>query len=280
MKIKALLLDFDGTTLQHDQTYISFRNMHALQKAMEQGCQVIPCTGRAEDMFPPQIEADSNIRYWITSSGTRIVDRKTNEVIYSKLFTPEESEKILKIFTEQQIYSEIAAQGKIYMEKEVSDHLERYDVPDHHVWYLALNRKIAVDNIATYFLENNIGIEKVNIYGVPKEKQKEMCDRLNETGIITKIEVPSANMQFFPKRLDKAKAVQYLLDKLEIDYKEVMSIGDSIMDLPVIERAGIGVAMGNAPDWIKEVADDVTGLSDEDGVAQAIHKHILRKHVM
>ena len=53
MNIRAILLDFDGTSLQRDQVYISFRNMRALRAALDKGIEIIPCTGRCEDMFPP-----------------------------------------------------------------------------------------------------------------------------------------------------------------------------------------------------------------------------------
>jgi len=93
MDIKAILLDFDGTALQRDQVYLSYRNMYALQKVMEKGIEVIPTTGRVEDMFPPQIEADQRFRYWVTASGARVVDRHTGEIIYQSLFTPENRHK-------------------------------------------------------------------------------------------------------------------------------------------------------------------------------------------
>ena len=145
MDIKAILLDFDGTALQRDQVYLSYRNMYALQKVMEKGIEVIPTTGRVEDMFPPQIEADQRFRYWVTASGARVVDRHTGEIIYQSLFTPEESAQICRIFEEQKIYAEIAANGLIYMEKDVCDNLNEYPVPPHHVWFLELGRQVAIE---------------------------------------------------------------------------------------------------------------------------------------
>ena len=76
MDIRAILLDFDGTSLQRDQVYISFRNKRALLDALDRGVEIIPCTGRCEDMFPPQIEAEKRIRYWVTANGARVVDRQ------------------------------------------------------------------------------------------------------------------------------------------------------------------------------------------------------------
>ena len=104
MEIRAILLDFDGTILQSDQVYISFRNKSALNKAIEKGIEIIPSTGRVEDMFPPQIEADKRIRYWVTSNGARVVDSHTCEIMYQSLSSIEESAQICRIFEGQQMY--------------------------------------------------------------------------------------------------------------------------------------------------------------------------------
>lgn len=275
MDIRAILIDFDGTLLQRDQVYVSFRNIRALEAAMEKGIHVIPSTGRVEDMFPPQIDAMKQIRYWVTSNGARVVDRQTREVIYQSLFTPEESARICKIFEGQNIYSEISANGFIYMENEVCAHLERYPVPPHHVWFLDLSRQIVLDKPSEFFLANNIGIEKVNIYGVPEHSQKPIIDALLETGVIDISEGAGRDIQFFPKRLDRAQALDALFARLGLDYENVMTLGDSALDAPIIKRSGLGVAVENAPNWVKEQAAYVTAPFYEDGVAQAIEKFLL-----
>lgn len=272
MDIRAILLDFDGTALQSDQVYISFANKYALDAAMKRGIEVIPSTGRNEDMVPPQIAADERIRYWVTSNGARVVDRKTGEVIYQSLFTPEESAQICRIFEGQNIYSEIAAAGRIYMEKEICAHLERYAVPPHHVWFLELGRQIELELPSAYFLEHGIGIEKVNIYGVPDEKQEMLIEALERTGVVDIYEGAGTDIQFFPKRLDRTKSLEALFERLGICYEQVMAIGDSTLDAPAMKRAGIGVAMGNAPDSVKEIADYVTDTCEKDGVARALEK--------
>lgn len=273
--IKGILLDFDGTSLQRDQVYLSLRNMYALKRAMEKGIEIIPCTGRVEDMFPPQIEAEKGIRYWVTSNGARVVDRHTGEVIYSSLFTPEESAMLCRIFEGRKIYSEIAAAGKIYVETEINDHLERYAVPPHHVWFFEENRQVAVDKPSEFFLENGIGIEKVNIYGVPEEEQQPLIEALNATGILVMSAGAGKDIQFFPKRQCRADAMNALFARLGFGFESTMSLGDADLDKAMIEKSAIGVAMGNAPDHVKAVADYVTNAFYEDGVARAIEKLIL-----
>ena len=275
MDIRAILLDFDGTALQRDQVFISFRNKEALQYAMSKGIEIIPSTGRVESMFPPQIEADPRIRYWVTSNGARVVDRQTNEVIFQSLFTPEESAEICQIFEGQQIYGEIAADGNIYMEKEICQHLGQYDVPPHHVWFLELGRQRVVDSLSQHFLDNQIGIEKVNLYGVPPEKQQPIIQALENTGVVSVYEGAGKDIQFFPKRQDRAQALDALFQRIGITYENVMALGDSTLDMPGILRAGIGVAMGNSPEWVKDAADFVSVPYTENGVAQAIEKFIV-----
>ncbi|MBQ9263609.1 MAG: HAD family phosphatase [Clostridia bacterium] len=273
--MKALLLDFDGTTLQRDQVYISFRNMYAIQEAVRKGIEIIPCTGRCADMFPPQIEAEKEIRYWVTSNGGRVVDRATGEVIYQSLFTPEESAMLCRLYEGQQIYSEIAADGYIYMETEIAEHLERYAVPPHHVWFFLEKREKRVEKPSEYFLQHGIGVEKFNIYGVPKEKQQPLIDALLATGIVEISPGAGKDIQFFPKRQKRKEAMNQLFEKLGYGFEEVMSIGDSFLDKDMIVNAKVGVAVGNAADDVKAVADYVAPPFDKDGVADAIEKFIL-----
>lgn len=278
MDIKAIFLDFDGTTLQKDQVFISIRNMYAIRKALDRGIHIIPSTGRAESMQPPQIEAEKRIRYYITSGGTRVVDHRTGEIIYQEILTPEASAKVCRIFEGRNIYTEIAADGKIFVEKEVADHLERYPVPPHHVWFIEAGRQIAVEQPSRYFYENGIGVEKVNMYGIPQELQQEIYDAVENSGVAHITDPLGKNMQFFPLGLNRTRGIQAVLDKLGISMDQVMSIGDSVLDVDAIKASGIGVAVGNAPQWLKDQADFVTAPYDEDGVAIAIEKYILNEN--
>lgn len=275
MTIRAILLDFDGTSLQGDQIYISPRNMSALQQAIDRGVEIIPCTGRCEDMFPPQIEAEPRIRYWVTSNGARVVDRRTGEVIYSSLFTPEESAMFCRLYEGKQIYSEIAAAGRIVMEREVCSDIGRYHVPPHHMWFIEAGRQVEVDVPSEYFLSRRIGVEKFNIYGVPEAMQEPLIDAIEATGLANISDDPGVNIQFFPKRQKRVDAVNALLKRLGYGYESVMSLGDSRLDADMIRHAAIGVAMGNAAQCAKDVADYISLPYDEDGVAEAIGKFLL-----
>jgi hydroxymethylpyrimidine pyrophosphatase-like HAD family hydrolase len=176
----------------------------------------------------------------------------------------------------QQIYSEIAAEGKLYYEKAVNDALHLYPVPPHHVWYVETGRQIPLETPSQFFLEQGIGAEKFNLYGVPEDKQDLFTKTLSGMDFVSFMDGTPKDVQCICTRLDKVEAVGTLLSHLGIGFENIMSLGDSVgMDGLIIERAGLGVAMGNAPDALKEKAAYVTAPSHENGVALAIEKFLL-----
>lgn len=75
--------------------------------------------------------------------------------------------------------------------------------------------------------------------------------------------------------INKAAALAKVSEKLGFTMENVMAMGDSLNDIAMIEKAGVGVAMGNAQDIVKETADWVTDLNTENGVAKAIRHWVL-----
>ncbi len=274
-KIRAILLDFDGTSLQRDQVYISMANKRALWKAMDRGVEIIPCTGRSADMLPPQIDTEKRIRYIVSANGGRVVDRLTGKVIFQSTFTPEETAAFCRMYEGGKMYSEIAAEGKLYLESAVCADPGLYAVPPHHVWFMETRRPIPLEKPSEYFLEHRIGAEKFNLYGVPEEMQQPLIRQIEASGCADMSAGAGRDIQFFPKRQKRVEAMEALFKHLGYGFESVMSLGDSALDADMISRAGIGVAMGNAPDDIKAQADYVTAPYDQDGVAEAVYKFIL-----
>lgn len=76
-----------------------------------------------------------------------------------------------------------------------------------------------------------------------------------------------------PEGVSKASGLDLVCSDLGIDAADVLAIGDGYNDLEMIEWAGRGVAMGQAPDELKDLADAVTGAIDEDGVVQELSRY-------
>ncbi|MBQ9942591.1 MAG: HAD family phosphatase [Christensenellaceae bacterium] len=82
-------------------------------------------------------------------------------------------------------------------------------------------------------------------------------------------------LEIMPPRVSKTAAIEVLMEQMGITKEQVMAIGDNFNDLSMITFAALGIAMGNAPDEVKEKADAVTLSNDEDGVAAALYKYCL-----
>jgi hypothetical protein len=85
-------------------------------------------------------------------------------------------------------------------------------------------------------------------------------------------------VELLPLGVTKGTALGFILDYLGIPAGQTICFGDNCNDLDMIQRAGIGVAMGHAPEDVRNGADYVTGTNDEDGVGWAICKFVLTTH--
>ena len=82
-------------------------------------------------------------------------------------------------------------------------------------------------------------------------------------------------VEIMPKGVHKATSLEKLLEYLHMDVKDLVACGDGYNDLTMIEYAGVGVAIANAQEIVKEHADYVTLSNDEDGLVPVIDKFIL-----
>lgn len=275
-KIKVLLLDLDGTSLKKNKVDMSEANLKAIQEAIAKGVEVVPCTGRVLDMFPKVLQGIEGIRYAITCHGARVVDIRTGATLYEKLIPPEETVKILEVFEGRNVYAEIAAKGLIFLEKAIGESIDLQPVPSHHVWYVEEEYPILVEKPSEFFRKHKLGMEKVNIYGMAPEIQEEVYKGVEAVGAtVYTFEGVSPDLEFLAKDMEKIDALDTLLLHLGYSREECMIVGDSRSDIDLIRKLGIGVAMGNAPEWIQKDADFVTARCEEDGVARAIEKFIL-----
>lgn len=82
-------------------------------------------------------------------------------------------------------------------------------------------------------------------------------------------------LEIMPAKASKTSSINILQKKFNIDKSEIIAIGDNYNDIDMLEYAGLGIAMGNAPEDVKKHGDDVTLTNDEDGVAVALKKYVI-----
>lgn len=81
-------------------------------------------------------------------------------------------------------------------------------------------------------------------------------------------------IEIFPRGMDKGKAVAAICSALNIRIEETAAFGDQELDIPMIEAAGAGIAMGNAIAELKKKADYVTKTNNDAGIAYALEHYL------
>lgn len=121
-------------------------------------------------------------------------------------------------------------------------------------------------------------IHKLLIIGEATEVQAflQVAQSLNLSSLVMGLSKENY-LEVTDKVVSKEQALRDLAQHFHIDLEQTMAIGDNFNDLPMLKIAGCGVAMGNAPDEVKEGAAHVTASHKEDGVAQALEKYVLAK---
>lgn len=241
--IKLIALDIDGTLLMSNGK-ISTKTLEAINKATKKGIQVILSTGRPVYFCDSVIGMLEFNNYMITASGGEIRTQNM-DIIERNLFKYSLIEELAKLGNEMNTTKRIVSTKKVF---------NRYkDVEDFaaHKWL------------------------KIEFYSTLNEKLEAIKNKLEKYDNLEVTNSHPSNIEVNPKGVNKANAIEVIANRLGIKMEEVMAIGDSLNDIKMIKRCGIGIAMGNAQQKVKKLADFVTDTNDNDGVAKAIHKYAL-----
>ncbi|WP_087972546.1 Cof-type HAD-IIB family hydrolase [Oceanobacillus rekensis] len=240
--IKLIALDMDGTLLSSDHK-ISERTEKVIKDAQNQGTHVVLSTGRGFHNCYPYAEQLKLQSYLITANGGQIWTVE-KELLDQHLLETALIEKLYNIGTQVGVNMWMISTSGVF----------RGEAPKNFYDYEWLK----------------FGCESQD-----KQKLDIMIQELSHyEGLELTNSLPT-NIEANPKGVSKARALNFLCDKIGITMKEVMAVGDSLNDIKMIQEAGIGVAMGNAQVAIKKVANFTTDTNNEDGVAKAIEKYVL-----
>jgi Cof subfamily protein (haloacid dehalogenase superfamily) len=265
MAIKLVAVDMDDTLL--DGTLeVSQRTREAINKAHEQGVSVTIATGRMfSSTLPYALELNIKTPI-ITYNGGMIRSAFTKEILFHKTIVPEIANQIVAFFHEKGWYLQSHINDVLYV-VEHSEKAKYYEkiagvqaVPIGEQFYSMSHEPTKMLAIAEP--HQILEIQKM----IHAEFGKEVYAATSKSNYLEMMH-PSVN---------KGYALELLAQSMKLSRDEVMAIGDSNNDIPMLEYAGLGVAMGNSTDKIKAVAQAVTGHHNEHGVAQAIEEYILK----
>lgn len=272
-KIKMIALDLDGTLL-NSQKCLSKRNENALKECIRRGVEIVPCTGRIWRGIPDFLREFPGIRYAITVNGGAIVDIQKQEEIDQRKMTAAQAIEILELAKTFDTMYDVYIEGQGYGEKRFIDDMERYGIPV-MVQKLVRDTRMIVPDVIEKVKTEQRAVEKVNYFFGDLEERARAREALMKRGdVIVSSAIPT-NLEINAIGATKGEGILRLAAYLGIEPEATMGFGDGENDISMMQQAGLGVAMANGEESVKQAADYVTARNDEDGVALAIEKFVL-----
>ncbi|MFA9558568.1 HAD family hydrolase [Evansella sp. AB-rgal1] len=271
-KPKAIFLDMDGTILNH-YNKVSIHTKEIIDQLRKKGFLVFIATGRSFDEIEGVVPSGFQVDGYITSNGMAgYVEKK---VVFEHSLSRKLVERIVEKAGENNVYYELFPYGsdritlkrdKSFMEDEISD--PKPDGVGINEW---LSRKQAMkEEIAWTNTIEGTTFSKFYFFARTKEKinnWKNDLDKIKQEIPFTTSTSSQHNVEVMVANVNKASGIKEMLAYFNLTGAEIMGIGDSDNDIPMIEFVTYSVAMKNAPDHIKERVDEVTEFTcDEDGV--------------
>lgn len=251
--IKAAFFDVDGTLLSYKTKQVRPSAKAAIAKLQEQGITCVVATGRHISQLEKLPVADIPFDAYLTLNGQLMLDKERN-VLFSVPITGKAKEFLVEQFNGHHYPSLIVEEKQMYLNYE-TDHVRKVH---------------ELISVAQPLLSGYQGGEIYQICAYLQPEEEHLVDPIAEDCVLTRWHY--GGMDIIAKGGGKMAGIQRYLQETGIKREEIIAFGDAENDLEMIRFAGIGVAMGNAGDSVKAVADFVTVDIDDDGIEKAL-KH-------
>ena len=268
MTIKMIALDLDGT-LTNSRKEITEHTKDVLQQAALKGAVIVLATGRPMLGVAPLadfLELDRVGGVVMAYNGGHIVDYKTKEIIdfvtFNRDYIPEALAFSYKYNMPLLTYSET----EILTEGPLDQWSHKEEV----------NCSKTITQVKDLFSYVDFPIVKMMMAGDPealKVPEKEVAAHFE--GRLDIYRAEPHFLELMPKGINKSAGIAKIAEYLGVKREEVMACGDANNDIPMLEYAGLSVAVANASESVKAVSDFVSRSNDEDGVAYAVKKFVL-----
>ncbi|MBT2658500.1 HAD family phosphatase [Bacillus sp. ISL-18] len=284
--MKLIAIDLDGTLLSLEN-YITNENLQALEKAQNEGHIIMICSGRAPEDIEQILKkcdfscpiAGSNGTL-VQAEGKLLANVSMNMENVSQIADKLDEDRIpYRIYTNKGIFvpsdwSERVAltlEGKRMegmsenLYKRITEQPQKSDLLNY------------IDNYQELMDMKDLSVQKFFVPIFDGEKKTELTIHLNGiSGIITTSSGPW-NIEIMDQNGNKGNGLKKVAEYYGIPTEDTVAIGDNFNDVPMLEAAGLSIAMGNADPTVKELCDAVTLSNAENGVAYAFEHFILNQ---
>lgn len=285
--MKLIAIDMDGTLLSSNLT-ISSENLQAIREAQNQGNVVMICSGRAPENILELLDEYRLSCPVGASNGTVVmIEGKEPQMIS---LTNEEVQETAKILETYRAPYKLYTNKGIWVPEHWMDHVQealnanqelKNRLTDLEYRQLTEQPKETVNirlfrNVQDVINRSDLFVQKFFILQFqPQMREKMMKDLQNLCGVaVTTSGI--YNIEVMNKNGNKGFGLKTVARHFNIPIENTIAIGDNFNDVPMMEAAGLSVAMGNAEPEVKEICDVVTKTNDEHGVAYAIQQYVLQ----
>lgn len=264
-KYHLLVLDLDGT-LTNSKKEISPRNLQTLLRLQQNGVRLVLASGRPTFGIAPLADALHMKEYGgfiLSYNGSEIIEWATGRLLYKNLLPDD----VLPV-----LYTAAVRNNQAILTYN-NEYILTENPDNEYVHKEAFLNRMKIRAVDDFLEAAPRPLPKCLIVGDPDRlirTEAELSLRLQ--GQISVYRSEPYFLELVPMGIDKAQSLSVLLDKLGLTREAMVAMGDGYNDLSMIKFAGMGVAMANAQEPVKQAAEYITLSNDEDGVAAAVEE--------
>jgi len=287
---KLVAVDLDGTLL-NSYGEVTENTKEEIKKAVDNEVEVVLASGRPISSVEDLANDIHANHYIISGNGAIVYDLKKERVVYDKFLSKEQILNIVKICEENSIYYNIYTENEVLTKSLNYNTLFYHSENTHKQEEKRTNINIITDVYEHILRTNDQKYLKVTVCDQSQIIFGSIIKKLRMIDDIDVLDVSHMSRKFIKsgteeilveycyteitnKNVNKWTALEFIINDMNIKKEEVVAIGDNINDKEMIENAGLGIAMGNATDEIKNVAKTTVGTNNEEGVCEVFKKFI------
>lgn len=254
---KAVFSDIDGTLL-NSQHQITPKTEEAIKNVLKQGIPFIPVSARPPYAITPYTEQLGAQYGMICYSGALILDKNLT-ALYSVILAPQDLQKLNALLADFAHLSISYYAGLDWFCNDVNNN-----------W---IKQESEITGLSAKSIQGNLtDAHKILVMGSAEEIQRVEPVLKQALPHLSIHRSKDEYLEIMNPAATKAKAIQFMEQHLGISAEQVIAFGDNFNDLDMLQYAGLSIAMGNAPDAIKQAAKEVTTTNNEDGIALVLNR--------
>ncbi len=264
-------LDMDGTLLNSGHETTPYTRA-VIERAAAAGKIVALSTGRALSELWAHLRLIPGIAYVIGESGACVYDVGRDQILQKITLDDGDVDAIYAAAEGMDVTVQCFIDNQSYMTGESDAAMAAHHLMDFAPAFRA--GSMFIEDAAALCRASRGRVSKVNLYFADARERDRYPERIRGLNVAVKESV-GIGWEISPPEADKAKGLYFLCNHLGLSPREVMAVGDGGNDLDIMGAAGLSVAMGNAIDAVKAMADALTDDCDHDGAAKAIERYML-----